>query len=131
MLYLCLCRLGFNKFTLRMRHTASKFGFRFSISLVTIDYGKVRYLANTGFITTSAIFIALLTGFLARTTSIFVETFDITTQSGTALGTKNPFKAGTEDFNSTNGDNTSCAVNGTGSGVNASTSFNIKLKWYS
>jgi len=66
-------------------------------------------------------------------TGLFVETFDIATQLGTNL-VDSPFGAGTKEFNSlldenkvsNINNNAGCAVNGTGSGVTATGSFNVR-----
>ena len=57
---------------------------------------------------------------------LFVETFDIATQLGTNLGVDSPFGAGIQDFNSSKGDNSKCAVNGSGSGVLTTGSFSVR-----
>ncbi|NTS78750.1 PEP-CTERM sorting domain-containing protein [Catenovulum sp. SM1970] len=56
---------------------------------------------------------------------VFVETFDVATQLGTALAAS-PFGPGTQAFNSSIGDNSGCAVNGTGSGITTSGSFSVR-----
>lgn len=56
-------------------------------------------------------------------TGLFVETFDQATQLGT---TGSVFGAGTTAYNSNIGNNSGCAVNGTGSGVGVSGSFNVR-----
>ena len=55
----------------------------------------------------------------------FIETFDITTQLGTALSSS-PFSSGSQAFNSGTGNNTNCAINSTGGGVDISGSISVR-----
>jgi hypothetical protein len=58
-------------------------------------------------------------------TGLFVETFDNATNLGTALAI-NPFGPVNTDFNSTRGDNTSCAVNSAAGGVVTTGSLSVR-----